>query len=160
MRLEWSELDRCIAALTAEFVARARTDATARRLATIPGLGALNATALVAAIGTGETFRSTRDLAAWLGLVPLQATTGGKPRLLGIPKRGSTYLRTLLIHGVHAALPVLSAKPTAMGEWLRGLIGRAELHLGRGTTPRPDTLAQTGQIPSQKPPADRTGHTF
>src|SRR5215218_11410098 len=77
MRLEWSELDRRIAALTAEFVARAREDQAARRLATIPGFGALNATALVAAIGAGETFRRARDLAAWLVLVPRQATTGG-----------------------------------------------------------------------------------
>ena len=125
MRLEWSELDQRIAALTAEFVARAREDQAARRLATIPGFGALNATALVAAIGTGETFRRARDLAAWLGLVPRQATTGGKPRLLGITKRGNTYLRTLLIHGARAALPSLSASQSPMGERLRGLIGRA-----------------------------------
>ena len=124
MRLEWSELDRRIAALTAEFVAGARDDQAARRLTTIPGFRALNATALVAAIGTGETFRSARDLAAWLGLVPRQATTGGKPRLLGITKRGNTYLRTLIVHGARAALPSLSESPTAMGEWLRGLIGR------------------------------------
>jgi transposase len=125
MRLEWSELDRRVEALTAEFVARARENEAARRLVSIPGFGALNATALVAAIGTGETFHSARDLAAWLGLVPRQATTGGKPRLLGITKRGNTYLRTLLIHGARAALPSLSAGSTAMGEWLRGLIGRA-----------------------------------
>ncbi|MGQ7794689.1 IS110 family transposase [Faunimonas sp. B44] len=125
MRLEWSELDRRIAALTAEFVAQARDDQVARRLTTIPGFGALNATALVAAIGMGETFRSARDLAAWLGLVPRQATTGGKPRLLGITKRGNAYLRTLLIHGARAALPSLSASSTAMGEWLRALLGRA-----------------------------------
>src|SRR5215212_7936917 len=116
MRLEWSELDRRIAALTAEFVARARDDEAARRLATIPGFGALNATALVAAIGAGETFRRARDLAAWLGLVPRQATTGGRPRLLGITKRGNTYLRTLLIHGARAALPSLSASQSPMGE--------------------------------------------
>jgi transposase len=125
MRLEWSELDRRIAALTAEFVARAREDQAARRLATIPGFGALNATALVAAIGKGETFRRARDLAAWLGLVPRQATTGGKPRLLGITKRGNTYLRTLLIHGARAALPSLMSSQSPMGEWLRGLVGRA-----------------------------------
>jgi transposase len=125
MRLEWSELDRRIGALTAEFVSRAREDQAARRLATIPGFGALNATALVAAIGTGETFRRARDLAAWLGLVPRQATTGGKPRLLGITKRGNTYLRTLLIHGARAALPSLTASQSPMGEWLRGLVGRA-----------------------------------
>jgi transposase len=125
MRAEWCELDRRIAALTAEFVARARDDQAARRLTTIPGLGALNATALVAAIGTGETFRRARDLAAWLGLVPRQATTGGKPRLLGITKRGNTYLRTLLIHGARAALPSLAAGATPLGAWLRGLLGRA-----------------------------------
>ena len=125
MRLEWSELDRRIAALTAEFVARAREDQAARRLATIPGFGALNATALVAAVGSGEAFRRARDLVAWLGLVPRQATTGGKPRLLGITKRGNTYLRTLLIHGARAALPSLSAGATPLGEWLRALLGRA-----------------------------------
>src|SRR5918993_2442128 len=125
MRLEWRELDRRIAALTAEFVARAREDQAARRLATIPGFGALNATALVAAIGTGETFCRARDLAAWLGLVPRQATTGGRPRLLGITKRGNTYLRTLLIHGARAALPSLSAGATPLGAWLRGLMARA-----------------------------------
>jgi transposase len=125
MRLEWRDLDRRIAALSAEFFARAREDQAARRLTAIPGFGALNATALVAAIGTGETFHRARDLAAWLGLIPRQATTGGKPRLLGITKRGNTYLRTLLIHGARAALPSLSASATPLGAWLRGLIGRA-----------------------------------
>ena len=74
----------------------------------IPGIGVLNATALVAAIGDGTTFARARDLGAWLGLVPRQHTTGGKPRLLGISKRGNKYLRTLLIHGARAALPSLA----------------------------------------------------
>ena len=107
MRAEWRELDRRIAALDDEFAARARGRCGRRRLATIPGIGVLNATALVAAIGDGATFARGRDLAAWLGLVPRQATTGGKPRLLGITKRGNIYLRTLLIHGARAALPSL-----------------------------------------------------
>lgn len=125
MRQEWRDLDRRIGVLTAEFLARVRDDQAARRLVTIPGFGALNATALVAAIGTAETFHRARDLAAWLGLVPRQATTGGKPRLLGITKRGNTYLRTLLIHGARAALPSLATSSTPMGEWLRGLSARA-----------------------------------
>ena len=124
MRQEWRELDRRITTLTAEFLERARDDQAARRLTTIPGFGALNATALVAAIGTAETFGKARDLAAWLGLVPRQATTGGKPRLLGITKRGNVYLRTLLIHGARAALPSLSTSHTPMGAWLRSLAGR------------------------------------
>jgi Transposase IS116/IS110/IS902 family len=118
-------MDRRIAALTAEFVIQARNDEAACRLTTIPGFGALNATALVAAIGAGQMFQSSRDLTAWLGLTSRQATTGGKPRLLGITKRGNFYLRALLIHEARAALPSLSASSTALGEWPRGLIGRA-----------------------------------
>jgi transposase len=62
-----------------------RNDPATRRLATILGIGVMNATALVAAIGNGQTFSRRRDLSPWLNLVPRQATTGGKPRLLGSP---------------------------------------------------------------------------
>src|SRR5215210_504453 len=125
MRAEWRELDRRIGSFDDELAARARTDEAARRLATIPGIGVLNATALVAAIGNGQTFARGRDLAAWLGLVPRQATTGGKPRLLGITKRGNKYLRKLLIHGARAAMRPLSAGATPLGAWLRGMLARA-----------------------------------
>jgi len=125
MRAQWRELDRRIAAFDAEFVALARKDATARRLTTIPGIGVLNATALVAAVGEAHSFSRARDLAAWLGLVPRQATTGGRPKLLGITKRGNKYLRTLLIHGARAALPSLATTDGALGNWLRGLSARA-----------------------------------
>ena len=124
MRAEWIELDRRITAYDTEFAACARSDADARRLATIPGIGVLNATALVAAIGRAETFARGRDLAAWLGLVPRQITTGGKPRLVGITKRGNKYLRKLLIHGARSALPVLTASATPLGGWLQGLLKR------------------------------------
>src|SRR5215207_8283192 len=123
-REQWRELDRRIAVFDDEFARHARENAAARRLASIPGIGVMNATALVAAIGNAETFARGRDLAAWLGLVPRQATTGGKPRLLGISKRGNTYLRTLLIHGARAAMPSLSKSTTPLGEWLRGLLAR------------------------------------
>ena len=97
MLKQWQGLDAWIAALDEEFAEIARSDPAARRLATIPGVGVLNATALVAAIGDGRTFSRGRDLTAWFGLVPRQATTGGKPKLLGITKRGSKYLRKLII---------------------------------------------------------------
>jgi transposase len=126
VRREWAELDVRIAALDREFVETARSSAPARRLATIPGIGALNATALTAAIGEAEDFASARDLAAWLGLVPRQTTTGGKARLGGITKRGNAYLRTLLIHGARAALPGHSRSETPLGAWLRGLGDRAQ----------------------------------
>ena len=125
MRAEWRELDRRIEAFDDEFAARAKSDQAARRLATIPGIGPLNATALAAAVGDGRTFHRARDLSAWLGLVPRQATTGGKPRLLGISKRGNKYLRTLLVHAARAALQPLAASQTPLGDWLRGLIARA-----------------------------------
>jgi len=88
IRAEWQDLDRRIAALNAEFVELTRSDPMARRLTTIPGVGVLNATALIAAVGDASAFRRARDLGAWLGLVPKQHTTGGKPKLLGISKRG------------------------------------------------------------------------
>jgi transposase len=129
MRSEWAELDARIEALDREFIACARSSAPARRLATIPGIGALNATAMVAAVGEAEGFAHGRDLAAWLGLVPRQMTTGGKARLGGITKRGNSYLRTLLIHGARAALPGLSRSDTPLGAWLRGLTARAHVNV-------------------------------
>ena len=125
MRAEWREIDRRISDFDDEFATQVRTDETARLLTTIPGIGALNATALVAAIGNAQTFGRGRDLAAWLGLVPKQMTTGGRPKLLGISKRGNVYLRKMLIHGARAALPTLSKAETPLGAWLRGLLARA-----------------------------------
>jgi transposase len=124
MRAQWCELNRRIAELDKELAEWARNNAAARRLMTVPGIGVLNATALIAAIGHGESFARGRDLAAWLGLVPRQVTTGGKPRLVGISKRGNKYLRKLLIHGARAALPTLLESPTPLGGWLRGLMVR------------------------------------
>ena len=127
-RAEWRDLDRRICAFDNEFAEAARTDKTARLLTTIPGIGTINATALAAAIGNAGTFGRGRDLAAWLGLVPRQMTTGGKPKLLGITKRGNVYLRKMLIHGARAALPSLSKRETPLGGWLRSLLARAHVN--------------------------------
>lgn len=80
LRSEWKELDRKIDALNAEFIRLARGDAAMRRLTSIPGVGVLNATALVAAVGDASSFAKARDLGAWLGLVPRQYSTGDRPR--------------------------------------------------------------------------------
>jgi transposase len=125
MRAEWRALDERIAAFDDEFAAHAKHDDRVRRLLSVPGIGVMNATALVAAIGNGETFKRGRDLAAWLGLVPKQRTTGGKPKLGAITKRGNCYLRKLLIHGARAALPWLMKGQTPLAAWLRGLRTRA-----------------------------------
>ena len=83
------------------------------RIAEIPGVGVLTATAVVAAMGDPSAFRSGREFAAWLGLVPRHEGTGGRVRMLGISKRGDRYLRTLLIHGARAVLTNAKAPP----EW-------------------------------------------
>ena len=97
----------------------------ARRLATIPGIGVINSTALLAAVGDASAFAKGRDLAAWLGLTPRQHSTGGRTKLLGISKRGNKYLRTQLIHGARAAMAHLAAKPNRLGAWLQQLLARA-----------------------------------
>ena len=79
-----------------------RRERECRRIAEVPGVGQLTATAVVAMVGDARTFRSGREFAAYLGLVPRQSGTGGRVRLLGISKRGDPYLRTLLIHGARA----------------------------------------------------------
>ena len=109
LRSEWRGLDERIAAFDAEFIQMARNDEVMRRLTSIPGIGTINATALAAAVGNARAFRRGRDMAAWLGLTPRQMTTGGKPRLLGISKRGNRYLRKNLIHGARAVLPSWSS---------------------------------------------------
>lgn len=122
---ECGTLDQRIRAYDDEFASLARTDEQARRLASIPGVGVINATALLAAVGDGSAFAKGRDLAAWLGLTPRQHSTGGKTKMLGISKRGNRYLRKQLIHGARAAMPHLSVKPTRMGAWLTQLLERA-----------------------------------
>src|ERR1700721_1089915 len=124
-RAQWAELDRRIAAFDAEFVRWAKENEEARRLTTIPGIGAIVASALVAAVGRAESFNHGRDLPAWLGLVPRQFTTGGKPKLLGISKRGNKYLRKQLIHGARAALPHIAERDTPLGRWAKELMRRA-----------------------------------
>ncbi|MBI5921007.1 MAG: IS110 family transposase [Betaproteobacteria bacterium] len=81
-----------------------KEDLACQRIAKIPGVGLLTATAAVATMGDARVFKSGREFAAWLGLVPRQTGTGGRIKLLGISKRGDTYLRTMLIHGARAAL--------------------------------------------------------
>lgn len=107
LREQWAELarlDERIAAIEVRLLACLRQDRASQAIAAIPGVGLLTATAAVATMGQANAFRSGREFAAWIGLVPAQTGTGGKVRLLGISKRGDTYLRTLLIHGARAVL--------------------------------------------------------
>jgi transposase len=95
-----------------------------QRRQTIPGIGPVTATALIAATGQTTQFKNGRQLAAWLGLVPREHSTGGTPRLLGIGTRGNVDLRTLLIHGARATLRWVETKHDDRSRWLKALIER------------------------------------
>lgn len=125
MARELEALNHRIVALDKEIATIAREDADMRRLMTIPGIGPAIASALVAAVGQGGGFRRARDLSAWLGLVPRQVTTGGKARLIGISKRGNSYLRKLFIHGARAVLHLLRDRSSPLTRWADALTERA-----------------------------------
>ncbi|MDP2829450.1 MAG: IS110 family transposase [Sulfuricellaceae bacterium] len=118
------ELDRQVGELEIQIQVWHRESEASKKLARIPGIGPITASALVASIGDAKSFENGRQLAAWLGLVPRQHSSGGKPTLLGISKRGDTYLRTLLIHGARAVIRVAERKPGHAGSWLAGLMER------------------------------------
>ena len=96
----------------------------AQRLMSIPGVGALTASGIVASVPDPHEFKNGRQFAAWLGLVPRQYTTGGKVRLGRITKRGNTYLRTCLVHGARSAIAALGDKQDRVSCWVRSLIER------------------------------------
>jgi transposase len=117
------ELDRQVGELEVQIQLWHRTNALSRKLEAIPGIGPLTASALAASIGDARNFVSGRQLAAWLGLVPKQHSSGGKTNLQGISKRGDPYLRTLLIHGARAVI-LRAERNLNEDSWLRRLIGR------------------------------------
>ncbi len=120
-----TRLDNQIAKLNAEISQRAKENEVARRLMTIPGIGPLIATALVALAPPSETFRRGRDFAAWLGLVPRQHSTGGKQRLGATTKMGERSLRRLLIIGANSVIIKRHVHPMAQpGTWLGGMLLR------------------------------------
>ena len=110
-----------IAARIAE-ICREREDC--RRLMALPGVGPVIATALVASVGDGRHFRSGRELAAWIGLVPRQYSTGGKTRLGGIGRRANHYLRRQMIHRARAVLSRLAGRTDPRSMWLKALVER------------------------------------
>lgn len=117
------ELDRQVGEMEIRIQAWHRSNALSRKLEKIPGIGPITASALVASIGDAKQFTNGRQLAAWMGLVPKQHSSGGKTNLQGISKRGDTYLRTLLIHGARAVIRVANRKPDAQS-WLHTLLAR------------------------------------
>lgn len=99
-------------------------DERVQRIMNIEGLGPISASAIVTAVGDAKQFKSGRDMAAWVGLVPKQHSSGGKEKLGGISKRGDKYLRTLLIHGARSAMRCSETKTDKRSTWINALIDR------------------------------------
>lgn len=122
---ELVHLDDKVKGYDRKIVQMGQQNEDAKRLQTIPGIGPITATALVAALGTSvANFKNGRELAAWLGLVPRQHSTGGRPQLLGISKRGDVYLRNLLIHGARSVLRHVDKRSDTRSLWCQSLLTR------------------------------------
>jgi transposase len=117
-----NELQMRIASLETQILAWHKNNPVSQRLATIPGIGPIIATAIVATVADPSVFRSGREFAAWLGLVPRQSSTGGKARLGGISKRGDSYLRRLLVNSAHTVL--LCSNAAKVDPWIVSLRSR------------------------------------
>jgi transposase len=132
LKAEHDQLIERIDRIEAQLKAWHASNANSRRLAGIPGIGVLTATALAATVGEAADFKNGRQLAAYLGLVPRQASSGGKERLLGISKRGDGYLRGLLIHGARAVIHHirrrLKAGQPGGNVWVEQLLGRCHVN--------------------------------
>jgi transposase len=118
-------LDARVAQLDEEINSMAQSDPMARRLQQLRGVGPMIATALVATVGSGEQFANGRHLAVSLELTPKQHSTGGKDRLLGISKRGDSYLRSLLVHGARAVIRTAKDKDDRLSQWVTRLVARS-----------------------------------
>jgi transposase len=117
LHLEIEELD-------AQIRRQVLDDDAGQRLLTIPGIGPITASSLLAMAGDARSFRCGRDFAASLGLVPRQHSTGGRPNLLGISKRGDRYLRCLLVQGARAVMRFVQRRTDALGHWVQALLQR------------------------------------
>lgn len=126
----WEHTEQAIERLNAQIKALAGRSDLCRRLQTIPGVGLLLATAMVSAVGNAAAFRHARDLSAWVGLVPRQHSTGGQTKLLGITRRGNSYLRRLLVQGARAVWVWKDKHPNdPLHRWLFELAARRHPHI-------------------------------
>ena len=148
----WSDLlklETRIEELTRQITAIAGRSDLARRLASIPGIGDLTGTALIAAVGDGKQFKRARDMAAWLGLTPAQYSTGGKTTLLGISKRGNPYVRRLLIHGARSCVLHLDRTRDRLGAWIAQLQKR--MHANKVAVAVANKLARIAWVILNRP---------
>ena len=124
LQLELEQLTTRIEQMDAVIQQTAKENEACQRLTAIPGVGPVTATALVAAIGNGAGFRRGKDLAAWVGMVPREYSTGGKQKLLGISKRGNSYLRRLFVQGARVVMQYRTKQAPGLSLWLSQLLAR------------------------------------
>jgi transposase len=124
LKLELEQLCARIDQLDVVILRRAKEDDCCQRLTAIPGVGPVTATALIAAVGNGNAFKRGRDLAAWMGMVPGEHSSGGKQTLLGISKRGNCYLRRLFVQGARSVLQQRLRQTPGLSCWLAQLLAR------------------------------------
>jgi transposase len=115
------ELDERIARYDQRILTAARQSELCGRIEQVPGIGPITPTAMVATVGQAKGFKRGSHLAAWLELVPKEESSGGKPHLLGISKRGDIYLRTLLIHGARSVVIRAEGKQDPLSQWINGI---------------------------------------
>jgi transposase len=125
LKLELDQLTARVEEMDAVMQQTAKENEACQRLTTIPGIGPVTATALVAAVGNGTFFRKGRDLAAWVGMVPREYSTGGKQKLLGISKRGNSYLRRLFVQGARSVMQHRNNQDPVLSGWLAQLMARS-----------------------------------
>jgi transposase len=148
LQVELAQLNGRIEQMDEVIQQRAREDEACQRLTTIPGIGPVTATALVAAIGNGAAFRKGRDLAAWVGMVPRECSTGGKQKLLGISKRGNAYLRRLFVQGARSVLRQRHKQVPGLRVWLAQLLGRT--HQNVVTVALANKLVRLGSLMQER----------
>ena len=158
---DWRRLDQRLEALSAEIASLSEDDCACQRLMSVPGIGPIISSAVVAAIGTGSGFKQGRDFAAWLGLVPKQESTGDRTKLGRISKRGNKYLRTLFVQAAHVVLERRPAAATrALLPWIdqaaRRLAHR-NLQLGKAVPRGSDRGSRRQLPPVQRSPAPPHG---
>jgi len=124
LQLELEQLAARIEEMDRVIQKMAKENEDCQRLTEIPGVGPVTATALISAVGNGSTFQKGRNLAAWMGIVPGEYSTGGKQKLLGISKRGNKYLRRLFVQGARSVLQQRHKQALGLSTWLAQLLGR------------------------------------
>jgi transposase len=124
LKLELEQLTARIEQLDVVILQRAKEDEACQRLTAIPGVGPVTATALISAVGNGAAFRKGRHLAAWIGMVPRECSSGGKQKLLGISKRGNSYLRRLFVQGARSVMQQRHKQAPGLSCWLAQLLAR------------------------------------